>query len=139
VDEGSGDYGTGGHGTAIGGWEYVVNPNSDKKEAAIELLRYTMTPEWNLAYFREIGRFPARPSTLESEEAKELEPVGPWTDAIAEAGTYARIRPVTPVWGDQESVIAREANAAYQGNKTAEEALTSAAEAFRSIEQSYSG
>ncbi len=43
--------GTGGSTAALGGWHLTLNPNSERTDDAVEVLRAAMTDEFNLGMF----------------------------------------------------------------------------------------
>lgn len=114
--------GMGGIASALGGWHIVLNPNSERQEAALEVMRTSMEDDFNLGLLELWGWLPPKPELFESEEAEELEPIGEYMDTLRVAGENAVPRPVTEVWPTQAELIAQEVNSAVAGTKSPEEA-----------------
>ncbi|ELY44902.1 extracellular solute-binding protein [Natronorubrum bangense] len=114
--------GTGGSTSALGGWHIVLNPNSQNKEEALEVLRATMTDEFNLGMLELWGWVPPKPHLFETEAAESVDPMGHYMDTLRVAGENAMPRPVTTVWPNQASLIAEEVNLAVAGDKSPEDA-----------------
>ncbi|WP_226006885.1 extracellular solute-binding protein [Natrinema salinisoli] len=126
--------GTGGTTAALGGWHIVLNPNSQNKEQALEVIRATMTDEFNLGMFELYGWIPPKPSLFETEEAESVEPMGNYMQTLRVAGENAMPRPVTPVWPNESSLIAEEVNAAVAGDKSPEDAAADLQTGLEDIE-----
>ncbi|TYT61469.1 extracellular solute-binding protein [Natrialba swarupiae] len=116
--------GTGGSTAALGGWHLTLNPNSERTDDAVEVLRAAMTDEFNLGMFDLWGWIPPKPHLFDTEEAEQVEPMGHYMDTLRVAGENAMPRPVTTVWPDQSELIAEEVNAAVSGDKSPEDAAT---------------
>jgi ABC-type glycerol-3-phosphate transport system substrate-binding protein len=115
--------GTGGTTSALGGWHVVLNPNSERKEAALEVLRTSMKDAVNLGMLDIWGWLPPKPELFNSDEATSIEPIGNYMDTLRLAGENVMPRPVTEAWPNQSSVIAQEANSAVAGSKSASQAM----------------
>jgi ABC-type glycerol-3-phosphate transport system substrate-binding protein len=127
--------GTGGTTSALGGWHVVLNPNSERKEAALEVLRVSMEDEVNLGMLELWGWLPPKPELFESEEAESIEPIGEYMDTLQIAGENVMPRPVTEAWPNQSGVIAQEANSAAAGSKSAAQAMEDLQGALEDTEQ----
>jgi ABC-type glycerol-3-phosphate transport system substrate-binding protein len=129
---------TGGPVAALGGWHMAMNPNapSNKKQAAVQVLRAFMQPDAALANFGLQGWIPPRPSLLDSQEASNVDVIGRYTQQLKVAGENAIPRPVTVVWPQQSSQIATEVNAAYAQEKTPEKAMSDLKSTLQQIENS---
>ncbi|SDJ54813.1 extracellular solute-binding protein [Natronorubrum texcoconense] len=127
--------GTGGSTSALGGWHIVLNPNSENKEEALEVIRATMTDEFNLGMFDLWGWIPPKPHLFETEEAEQVEPMGNYIDTLRVAGENAMPRPVTTVWSNQSSRIAEEVNLAVAGDKSPADAAADLQDALEDIEE----
>lgn len=114
--------GMGGTASALGGWHTVLNPNSERTEDAMEVVRATMQDDFNLGLLELWGWLPPKPELFESQEAEELEPIGNYMNTLRVAGENAVARPVTEVWGTQSELIAQEVNSAVAGSKSPEQA-----------------
>ncbi|POG53708.1 extracellular solute-binding protein [Haloferax marisrubri] len=106
--------GTGGTASALGGWTSVVNPNSQKKDAVVEVLKAKMTKEFSLWQFETLGLLPPKPEVFNSDEARNVDVMGRYMDALQTAGSNAVPRPVTTAWPDQSGAIASAVNKALQ-------------------------
>ena len=115
--------GTGGTTSALGGWHVVLNPNSESKDAAMEVLRTAMQDEVYLGMLDIWGWLPPKPALFESDQAQEIEPIGNYMDTLQVAGENVMPRPVTTVWSTQSSFIAREANSTVAGSKAPDQAM----------------
>ena len=127
--------GTGGTTAALGGWHIVLNPNSESKEAAIEMLQVSTEDDFNLGMLDIWGWLPPKPDLFETEEAENIEPIGEYMDTLRLAGENAMPRPVTEVWPNQAELIAQEANSAVDGSKTPEEAMNDLQSALEDTEE----
>ncbi len=114
--------GTGGTTSALGGWHIVLNPNSERKEEALEVLRAAMADDLNLGLFELWGWIPPKPDLFETEEVEDVEPIGDYMDTLRVAGENAMPRPSTSEWTNQAGVIAEEVNQAVAGEKSPEDA-----------------
>ena len=128
--------GTGGSTAALGGWHAVLNPDAENKDAALEVLRVSMTDEFNLGLLELWGWLPPKPALFESEEAEQLEPIGEYMETLRIAGENAMPRPVTEVWSTQAETIAEEVNQAVAGDKTPDEAAEDLQDSLEEIENS---
>ncbi|SEV83302.1 carbohydrate ABC transporter substrate-binding protein, CUT1 family [Natrinema salifodinae] len=126
--------GTGGTTAALGGWHLVLNPNSERKEEALEVVRATMTDEFNLGMFDLWGWIPPKPALFDAEEVEQSEPMGNYMDTLRVAGENAMPRPVTPVWTNQSSRIAEEVNLAVAGDKAPDQAAADLQHGLEEIE-----
>lgn len=114
--------GMGGTASALGGWHTVMNPNSERQEEALEVIRTTMQDDFNLGLLEIWGWLPPKPELFESQEAEDIDPIGNYMNTLRVAGENAVARPVTEVWGTQSELIAQEANSAVAGSKSPEQA-----------------
>ncbi|HMB51582.1 MAG TPA: sugar ABC transporter substrate-binding protein, partial [Natronoarchaeum rubrum] len=127
--------GTGGTTSALGGWHIVLNPNTERKEEAMEVIRAMMTDEVNLGLFELWGWLPTKPELFESDQAAETGVVGNYLDTIRVAGENAMPRPSTTVWPTQATMIAEQANAAVAGDKSPEQAMNDLQSSLENTEQ----
>ncbi|WP_120244545.1 substrate-binding domain-containing protein [Halopiger aswanensis] len=127
--------GTGGTTAALGGWHLVLNPNSERKEEALEVIRATMTDEFNLGMFDLWGWVPPKPALFDADEVQQADPMGNYMDTLRVAGENAMPRPVTPVWTNQSSLIAEEVNLAVAGDKAPDQAAADLQSGLEDIEE----
>ncbi|MEY7850660.1 extracellular solute-binding protein [Natrarchaeobius sp. A-rgal3] len=127
--------GTGGSTAALGGWHLTLNPNSERTDDAVEVLRATMTDQFNLGMFDLWGWIPPKPHLFDTEEAEQVEPMGHYMDTLRVAGENAMPRPVTTVWPDQSELIAEEVNAAVSGDKSPGDAAADLQDGLEATEE----
>ncbi len=127
--------GTGGTTAALGGWHLTLNPNSERTEDAVAVLRATMQDDFNLGMFDIWGWIPPKPRLFDTDEAAQVEPMGNYMQTLRVAGENAMPRPVTPVWPDQSTLIAEEVNSAVAGDKSPEDAAADLQTGLEEIEQ----
>ena len=135
VEEGAGEYdGTGGTSAALGGWHLTVNPNSQRIGDAVQVLEAFASENVMINNFAEGGYIPPNPSVTESVDPDAVGELGAFLDTLAVAGESTVPRPVTIAWPDQAPQIASELSAAYQAEKSPEEAMADLEEELESIE-----
>lgn len=127
--------GTGGTTSALGGWHIVLNPNSERKEEALEVMRAAMTDEVSLGLFELWGWLPPKPALFESDRAAEASIVGNYLDTLQVAGENTMPRPVTEVWSTQSTMVAEAANEAVAGGTTPEQAMNDLQSSLEETEQ----
>ncbi|WP_129113310.1 extracellular solute-binding protein [Halegenticoccus tardaugens] len=137
VEEGEAQaQGTGGTAAALGGWHMTVNPNTENKDAVLEVIKAAMSEDFQLTLMEIQGWLPPKPKLFESNKASEVEGIGDYMETLKVAGENAIPRPVTVVWPDQSSAIAEEVNAAVSRDKSPQDAMSSLKSTLESIEQS---
>ncbi|MFC4449374.1 extracellular solute-binding protein [Halorussus aquaticus] len=128
--------GTGGATAALGGWHTAVNPNTNKKEAALEVVKAMTNKQVQFNLLEEIGWMPPRPSMMDSDTAKNIPVMGRHMETFRLAGENAIPRPVTVAWPQERSKIAQEANATVAGQKPPKKAMTDLKSTIKQIEDS---
>ncbi len=103
---------TGGSIAALGGWHLAVNPNSPRKDAALEFLTATMKDEFQLAMFEAVGWLPPKPELLTTKTARQVPVMGRYVDQLRFATQHSLARPVTVLWPQESDQISQAANAA---------------------------
>jgi ABC-type glycerol-3-phosphate transport system substrate-binding protein len=128
----------GGISSALGGWHLTLNPNasSEKLDAAKQIFQAITQTDAQLRLFELGGWIPPVPDMVASDEAKQLDTIGPYVDSLKVAGENAVPRPVTVVWPQESSQIASEVNASLQGNKQASKAMSDLESSLEQIESS---
>ncbi|WP_136688617.1 extracellular solute-binding protein [Halorhabdus amylolytica] len=135
VPEGEGKYpGTGGSVGALGGWNYAVNPNTNRQQAAAEFLEAMTSESFQSANFGIAGHIPPVPGTL--SEATDIDIMGRYVDALSYVGEHTMSRPATVVWSQQSQFVAQQANAALQDGDVAG-AMSKLADQLGNVEQQY--
>ncbi|WP_254810422.1 extracellular solute-binding protein [Natronosalvus amylolyticus] len=126
VEEGEGAYpGTGGTTSAQGGWHIALNPNSERKEEALEVMRAMTEDDFNLGMLDVIAWLPPKPALFDADEATDPDAVGEianYMDTLRVAGEGAMPRPVTEQWPSQVDIIAEQVNQSVAGDKSPEDA-----------------
>ena len=129
--------GRGGPVGALGGWHLTMNPYSQKKEAATEFIKATMSDSFHLnAVFKNIGQIPPKPAVLKSDGAADVPVIGRFMDTFRVIGENAVPRPVTAVWPQESSAISGEVNAALGQKKSPQKAMKSLQSSLKEIENS---
>ncbi len=117
--------GTTGSHSVLGGEDFMVFKSSESAEqdAAWEFVKF-MASEHAQVEMAKVGQMPVNLAALDNEEAIAAMPLLPvFKDALETA--YSR--PVTPLWGDMENIIATKVAEAFLGDKTVQVALDEAA------------
>ena len=127
--------GTGGPTAALGGWHNTVNPNSQNKEAAFEVLRALTDDNVQLTIFEEVGWLPPKRALFNSPRAANVPIIGRYIDTLRVAGENAVPRPVTVVWPQESTRIAQQVNSAYSRDGNPKRAMTQLQAQLRQIEQ----
>ena len=127
---------TGGPVAALGGWHNALNPNSQNKSAAVQVMRTMMEPEFQLEMFDLLGYTPPRTDLFGSDRAREVAPYGRYMEQLRIAGENAIPRPVTTIWPTQSIRIARRVNESYAQELTPQEAMTRLKEELEGTEES---
>ena len=135
VESGQGSYqGTGGTSHALGGWHLTVNPNSQRRDDAIQVLEAFANQEVMLTVFSELGNLPPDPSVTQQATEDDVGEIAGFLDTLAVAGENTVPRPVTTAWPDQTPLVSGEVNAAYRGEKSPEVAMSDLKEGLEQIE-----
>ena len=105
-----------------GVWTIGVCENSANKELALELLKYLMDPEVQLATV-DLGGVPCRYSSLLNEDVLAKFPHLQIVCSALETGVY---RPVIEQWAEFTETLGMEMDAVIQGVKTMDQGLADA-------------
>jgi len=126
----------GGSTSALGGWHLTLNPNAtgSRKRAALQLFKALQVDEVRLRMFEIGGWTPPIADLINTERTRELELIGRYVDSLQVAGENALPRPVTSVWPQESSQIAKEVNASLRQQKTPTKAMSDLKESIESIE-----
>ena len=127
--------GVGGSTAALGGWHASINPNTQKMDAAIEVIKTMTTKQVQLGLFKITGWLPPQPSLYASKEATSVKPSGDYLDTLRFAGETSMPRPVTVAWPDESGQIAQEVNAAASQQKPTQAAMQSLQSSIERIEK----
>ncbi|WP_458188475.1 extracellular solute-binding protein [Haladaptatus sp. NG-WS-4] len=135
VKEGEADgKGLGGIASALGGWNVAINPNSNKKDKAVQALEAMTKQSFKLKLFETIGWIPPEPGVLETKRAKNIPVMGRYVDTLKIAGQNALPRPVSVVWPQQSGKIAQSVHSAYSGEAAPKQAMSSLNSQIKEIE-----
>jgi ABC-type glycerol-3-phosphate transport system substrate-binding protein len=135
IEAGEGEYeGTGGAAAALGGWHLTINPNTPRLDDCVQVLEAFANEEVMTTNFAEGGYLPPDPSVTESVDPDDVGALGDFLDTLAVAGQNTVPRPVTVAWPDQSPQVASEVSAAYQGEKSPEQAMSDLESSLGSIE-----
>lgn len=117
--------GTSGSHSVLGGEDFMVFKSSETKEqdAAWEFVKF-MASEHAQVEMAKVGQMPVNLAALDNAEAIAAMPLLP---VFKEALLTAKSRPVTPLWGDMENIIATKVAEAFLGDKSVQTALDEAA------------
>ena len=120
--------GTAGSHSVLGGEDFMVfkSSNTAEQDAAWEFVKF-MASEHAQVEMAKVGQMPVNLAALENAEAIQAMPLLP---VFKEALLTAKSRPVTPLWGDMENIIATKVAEAFLGDKTVQQALDEAAAAI---------
>jgi len=128
--------GIGGTMAALGGWHAVVNPNSENLDSVFQVLTAMTTDDFQLRLLEVQGWLPPKPELFNSDRAQDVPVLGEYMNTMRLAGENTIPRPVTPVWPNESSTIAQEANNAVSGSKSASQAMSDLQSAIEQIENS---
>lgn len=135
VPEDDADYeGVGGTASALGGWNLVVSPYTDRHEEALQVLEAFTHEEVMLTIFELGGFLPPNVELVTEADEDEIGPIARYAPQIDRASENALSRPVTDVWPEQSALIYQELNAAYRGVKAPDEAMADLASRLESSE-----
>jgi hypothetical protein len=118
---------------ALGGWLMAVNPHTNLKDEALEVLKAFHSEEVQMATLNGPGFIPHQPS-LFTGAATEHPVYGDYMDTLGWAGEHSIARPVTPVWPKQTGAVATEVNAALRRAKTPQRAMQDVKSRFSALE-----
>ena len=112
-----------------GVWTIGVCENSPNKELALELLKYLMDPEVQLASI-DGGGVPCRYSCLLNEDVLAKYPHLETVCSALETGVY---RPVIEEWAEFTNILGMEMDAVIQGTKDMDKGLADAQSALEAL------
>jgi multiple sugar transport system substrate-binding protein len=121
-------------GAVTGSEGYVISKFSNNKEAALEFLKYQASPEVQKAMFLRSGWYPVIKTVMQDPELASKSPLIKIAGAQSEYPTY---RFAAPYATELDDILGPEILAAIRGEKTAQEALNDAAEAFKPIIEAF--
>jgi len=119
---------------SLGGWLMAVNPHTDNKRAALEVLKAFHSQEVQMATLNGPGFLPHQPSLFEGE-ATEHPVYGDYMNTLSYAAENSIARPVTAVWSKQTDAVATEVNAALRKTKTPTKAMNQLETKLQDLEE----
>ncbi|MGC3954961.1 MAG: ABC transporter substrate-binding protein [Propionicimonas sp.] len=105
----------------LGGWNMAIGAASKNPEAAADVIRFAVSPEFQKQMFIDFLQAPVVPAVYDDAAVQEAIPTA---QKIKAAVGAARPRPATPVYAQVSRAIYENVYEALQGNLSAEEALT---------------
>ncbi|RKD97037.1 ABC-type glycerol-3-phosphate transport system substrate-binding protein [Halopiger aswanensis] len=115
--------GVGGTTSALGGWNLVVSPYSERQDEALQVLEAFASEEVMMTIFELQGFLPPIIELVTEASEEEIGPIARYTETVQRASENAIPRPVTDVWPEQSALIYQQVNAAYRGAKSPETAM----------------
>jgi ABC-type glycerol-3-phosphate transport system substrate-binding protein len=128
--------GTGGASAALGGWNLTVNPNSQKKDAVVEVIKAMSTDSYQAKQFEATGWLPPKPGVYDSDTVRNVPVMGRYMDTIKVSVENAIPRPVTAVWPQQAEQVSQTVNSVIAQDAEPQPALDQLAQTIEQIEQS---
>ncbi|RBI63199.1 sugar ABC transporter substrate-binding protein [halophilic archaeon] len=128
--------GTGGTAAALGGWHLALNPNSQNKQAAVQVLNAVAKPAFREFTFRQLGYFPPDSTFLQTQRAQQVDIWGDYLETLRLAGETAIPRPVTVLWPDESTAIADRVNAVLAQQQAPDQAMSALKSTLQDIEGS---
>ncbi|MFO8065350.1 MAG: ABC transporter substrate-binding protein [Spirochaetia bacterium] len=115
---------------ALGGFQFGVNANSNNPELAVEVIQELSSFEGQKEAAMVRGDMPTMKSVYEDEEVIEE---NPFFEKVREILATGKSRPKSPNYGEVSEAIRNQLSAALGGEKSAEEALSDAADALEDM------
>ena len=103
----------------LGGWNMLINANSEDPEAAYQFAEFVTSPETQKFYAKEAKFVPTRTELLQDPEVLEAIP---YLSEASEAFETARPRPVSPVYSDMSLAMQEQFSAMLAGEIPPDEA-----------------
>ncbi|MDZ7704919.1 MAG: ABC transporter substrate-binding protein [Trueperaceae bacterium] len=107
--------------TCTGGWQWAINPYSENKDVAFDVIRYYSSPEFQEQWAIQASRIPVRLALYEDPEVLEA---NPHFEQFFNVIVNARPRPVTPLYSDVSELIRTTMNAFLARSLSVDEALS---------------
>jgi len=116
--------------SALGGWNFFINADSDMQDEAWELVQFLSTPEIQKQMALELSLLPTLSALYEEEDIINTLPA---VKLGGEAVKNSRPRPVSPFYSDMSLELAEGYNNTLKGEVPADEAAATLQEALQSI------
>ncbi|WP_135665343.1 substrate-binding domain-containing protein [Halorhabdus rudnickae] len=117
---------------AQGGWVLSMNPYSDNKSAAKEVIKAWWSDDMHKAQLDAANYMPPKPRMY--DYVKQHPTYGPYFKPLQYAAEHLIPRPTTSVWPTQSTVIAKQVNAAITKKKSPADAAEAMATKIKAIE-----
>ena len=114
---------TGGPVAALGGWHLTVNPNTEEKQATLQVIEAMMERSFKLKLLETLGWLPPEPKLLDSKAVQNVPIIGRYIPSLKVAGQNAIPRPVTAVWPLESTKIAQAVHSTYDGSRAPQQAM----------------
>ncbi|MFC7200064.1 extracellular solute-binding protein [Halospeciosus flavus] len=118
---------------AQGGWLLSMNPYSDNKESAKEVIKAWWSDSFLKHQFDAANFMPPKPSLY--SYVQQSETYGPYFEPLKFSAQNLIPRPTTSVWPSQRTIVASEVNAALRKKKSPQEAAKAMQEKIEAIEE----
>lgn len=128
--------GLGGSAAALGGWNMVLNPNTQNRSAALQVLEAMTSDSFRQYQLTELDLLPPDTAALSEEQIGDVPVWGEYANTLKLAGENAVPRPVTAVWPDESPAIAERVNAVLAGQQAPEAAMSELKGTLEQIENS---
>ena len=124
----------GGPTAALGGWHNAVNPNSDQREKALQVMATMTKPSFQRTLVEITGWLPPNREVFSSKKVRQIPYTGDYIDQLRVAGENAIPRPVTVVWPQQATKIAQQVHAGFSGASPPKQAMNTLKDQLVAIE-----
>jgi len=117
---------------AQGGWILSMNPFSDNKASAKEVIKAWWEDSFLKHQFDAANFMPPKPGLFDHVQGSDA--YGPYFEALQFSAENLIPRPTTSIWPNQRSTVATEVNAALRKEKSPQEAASAMAEKIEAVE-----
>ncbi|WP_170864936.1 ABC transporter substrate-binding protein [Halogranum amylolyticum] len=129
--------GIGGTMSPLAGYNLSINPNSNSREAAIEVIQTMMKDEFLTKWFNVSGYLPPKTALLQSDAVTSHPLLGQYMDTLSVMAENVIPRPVTPIYFQESKVISQEVHNVVSQNKAPKQGMTDLKTQLQDIEESY--
>ncbi len=105
--------------SCLGGWDMLINANSDMQDEAWEFIKFMTAPEQMKFRAVKATVLPTRTALLSDPDIKKLPPVAQGSPAIR----HTHARPVSPYYSDMSLEMQDQFNASLKGDVSPEKAV----------------
>ncbi|ESP88718.1 sugar ABC transporter substrate-binding protein [Candidatus Halobonum tyrrellensis G22] len=137
IPESEAEYeGLGGTISALGGWNMVLNPNTENRSAALQVLQAIDSEPFRQFQLEELDLLPPDTAALGEDRIGDIPVWGEYAETLQIAGENAMPRPVTVVWPDESPAIAERVSAVLAGQEAPDAAMSELKSTLETIESS---